>query len=57
LRRLSEGALEASAHPFAISEHVHLSQGTRWYGNHDLVDTEEMFLRMFSDFRRDRIIP
>jgi hypothetical protein len=24
---------------------------------HDLVDTEEMFLRMFSDFRRERIIP
>ena len=29
----------------------------RRFGFHDLVDTEEMFLRMFSDFRRDRIIP
>src|SRR3984893_12855472 len=28
----------------------------RRFGFHDLVDTEEMFLRMFSDFRRDRII-
>ena len=32
------------------------SKGRR-FGFHDLVDTEEMFLRMFSDFRRDRIIP
>jgi hypothetical protein len=29
----------------------------RRFGFHDLVDTEEMFLRMFSDFRCDRIIP
>jgi hypothetical protein len=29
----------------------------RRFGFHDLVDTEEMFLRMFSDFRRERIIP
>ncbi len=29
----------------------------RRFGFHDLVDTEEMFVRMFSDFRRDRIIP
>jgi nucleoside-diphosphate-sugar epimerase len=29
----------------------------RRFGFHDLVDTEEMFLRMFSEFRRDRIIP
>src|ERR1700737_2487757 len=29
----------------------------RRFGFHELVDTEEMFLRMFSDFRRDRIIP
>jgi len=29
----------------------------RRFGCHDLVDTEEMFLRMFSDFRRERIIP
>ena len=29
----------------------------RRFGFHDLVDTEEMFLRMFSDFRRNRIIP
>lgn len=29
----------------------------RRFGFHDLVDTEEMFLRMFADFRRDRIIP
>jgi len=29
----------------------------RRFGFHDLVDTEGMFLRMFSDFRRDRIIP
>src|SRR5271163_1992529 len=29
----------------------------RRFGFHDLIDTEEMFLRMFSDFRRDRIIP
>jgi nucleoside-diphosphate-sugar epimerase len=29
----------------------------RRFGFHDLVDTAEMFLRMFSDFRRDRIIP
>jgi hypothetical protein len=29
----------------------------RRFGFHDLVDTEEMFFRMFSDFRRERIIP
>ena len=29
----------------------------RRFGLHDPVDTEEMFLRMFSDFRRERIIP
>src|ERR1700676_3021731 len=29
----------------------------RRFGFHDLVDTEEMFLRMFTDFRRDQIIP
>jgi hypothetical protein len=29
----------------------------RRFGFHDLVDTEEMFLRMFLDFRRERIIP
>ena len=29
----------------------------RRFGFHELVDTEEMFLRMFSDFRRDQIIP
>jgi NAD(P)-dependent dehydrogenase (short-subunit alcohol dehydrogenase family) len=29
----------------------------RRFAFHDLVDTAEMFLRMFSDFRRDRIIP
>jgi nucleoside-diphosphate-sugar epimerase len=29
----------------------------RRFGFGDLVDTEEMFFRMFSDFRRDRIIP
>jgi phytoene dehydrogenase-like protein len=29
----------------------------RRFGFHDLVDTAEMFLRMFSDFRRDPIIP
>ena len=28
----------------------------RRFGFHDLVDTE-MFLQMYSDFRRDRIIP
>ena len=59
-----------------VLEHVHLSEGTKWYGNHlgpfktpakeddprrlgfhDSVDTEEMFLRMFGEFRRDRVIP
>ena len=29
----------------------------RRFGFYDLVDTEEMFFRMFSDFRRERIIP
>ena len=29
----------------------------RRFGFHDLVDTEEMFLRMFADFRREHIIP
>src|SRR5271169_2082827 len=29
----------------------------RRFGFHDLVDTEEMFFRMFSDFRRERIVP
>src|ERR1700741_19261 len=29
----------------------------RRFGFHNLVDTEEMFFRMFSDFRRERIIP
>jgi hypothetical protein len=29
----------------------------RRFGFHDLVDTEEMFLRKFSDFRRERVIP
>jgi hypothetical protein len=29
----------------------------RRFGFHELIDTEEMFLRMFSNFRRDRIIP
>ena len=29
----------------------------RRFGFHDLVDSEEMFLRMFADFRRNRIIP
>ena len=29
----------------------------RRFGFHDPVDSEEMFLRMFADFRRDRIIP
>ena len=29
----------------------------RRFGFHDLIDTEEMFIRMFSEFRRDRIIP
>jgi len=29
----------------------------RRFGFHDLVDSEEMFLRMFAEFRRDRIIP
>jgi hypothetical protein len=31
--------------------------GLRHRLGYDLADTEEMFLRMFSDFRRDRIIP
>jgi nucleoside-diphosphate-sugar epimerase len=29
----------------------------RRFGFHDLVDTEEMFLRMFADFRRKGVIP
>ena len=29
----------------------------RRFGFHDLAGTEEMFLRMFADFRRERIIP
>ena len=29
----------------------------RRFGFNDSVDTEEMFLRMFTDFRRDRVIP
>lgn len=29
----------------------------RRFGFHDLVDTEEMFMRMFAEFRRNRIIP
>ena len=29
----------------------------RTYGFHDAVDSEEMFLRMFAEMRRDKIIP
>ena len=29
----------------------------RRFGFHDSLDTEEMFLRMFAEFRRNRIIP
>jgi hypothetical protein len=29
----------------------------RRLGFHDSVDTEEMFLRMFQEFRSDRVIP
>ncbi|HKB83015.1 MAG TPA: SDR family oxidoreductase [Burkholderiales bacterium] len=29
----------------------------RLLGFHDMVDTQEMFLRMFAQFRRDRVIP
>jgi hypothetical protein len=29
----------------------------RRFGFHDCVDTEEMFLRLFAEFRRSRIIP
>jgi len=29
----------------------------RRLGFHDSLDTEEMFLRMFAEFRRNRIIP
>jgi hypothetical protein len=36
---------------------VSYTSKARRLGFHDLIDTEEMFLRMFSDFRRNRIIP
>jgi hypothetical protein len=29
----------------------------RQYGFHDAVDTEEMFFRLFDEFRQNRIIP
>jgi hypothetical protein len=29
----------------------------RLAGFHDMVDTEQMFLRMFGEFRQNRIIP
>jgi hypothetical protein len=43
---------------FRFEEHrLRYEQGPPFRFFHDLVDTEEMFFRTFSDFRRERIIP
>jgi hypothetical protein len=51
-KRLRLGATRTASDYGIVSD----TSKARHFGFHDLVDTEE-FLRMFSDFRRDRIIP